>query len=189
MKDKFVSPRPGFTEKNAKRFVQVFNSLIECNDHQKDYYVDPAKINLSISTAYQRISEALLWLTIYPMENAKYKPEDYATLRGQVKFRPELRNNLMQICCHFKENFGRLASENITAVDKETALSLLNKTHWRQRVVDYLTNGEVNKPLVIDGIKELGYLLTPADIEWLDKTLDGIDVERTIKPNLIWICK
>lgn len=182
--DGLIIPRPSFTWENAKRFIEMFDSLID--NPGQDVWFDPAVLDIKASTFKHRMSEALLWLINFPAKNTTKLPKDYAQLRAVTRFKFAVKDGVLGVQVHFTYNLRK----RIQPTDAQAYIEGEDSTRqkaWRDRVLEFLSDN-TQEILILDG-KSLGCILNSEDQEWLRKTFESADIVFEVGDRLIRAAK
>jgi len=184
--------RAGFTETNALRFIEVFDELIT---NPANCWLDPDALGLSFSTFRNRISEALLFLTKYKIDGAKYNPDDYQRLRGNIYFRVS-KNKMgkLGILVEFKSikrrlSYTELKEGRTLAPDSVAEANSMDfSARWKEKIYAWLED-ENSREIQLIGINQIGTILDDEGIKWLEETFIKADIEFKVNKDLILAVK
>lgn len=182
--DGIIVPRPSFTQTNADRFLEIFDSLLETEG--QDMFIDPIILDIKASTLKHRMSEALLWLTMFKHPKSKREPKDYAYLRGIIRFKFAVHNGAMGVQVHFTFNLRK----SIKASDAQAycpGANDIRRRTWKEKVLEFLEDG--NEEVFIMDAKALGCILSEEDQNWLKKTFESADIAHEVGDRLIRAAK
>jgi hypothetical protein len=167
--------RPSYNINNSLRYLMFFKLAIEKPGMDLFIPAECSKWNVGVRTLQNRISEGLLWLTANDLEPeiCIHRKEDFQRLRGSVKFRVCSVDGKDGVMLVFKYAGVNIAEE----VDiKEIGISediKSGEVAWKRKLLGWIEEG-ASEPFILEGAKNLGRILTPSDIEWVQRTLNGV---------------
>ncbi len=179
---KGLVPRKTLTKVNALRFKEIFDRALD--NPGEDIFVGLDLIGLSLSTAHNRIGEALLFLNLFEIEKSKYKMQDYQWLRGMIKFKLMTSGDKPGIGIIFKKSQAPIKYASAESIsNNEVGDETKQNRYWKEVVINWLESDQ--ELLNLNGIEQIGCRLMPEDIQWLRETFIKGDIEHEITPSSI----
>lgn len=184
--------RSSYTLSNYTRFSPYFNEVIK---EKKSLFIAASRFGISLSTLQQQCSDALRFICLeYDnlkssglMDDSPYTRADYMELRAVAKIcltvTPEA-GVVIRYAHKFTRKGDKYVEENKKIVSPEESLSNFNvavdkvvvEKTWRDKIVDFLENGESGIVLDISGLKDI----TEIEKAWIHKTLNSINCDYVL---------
>jgi len=175
-------PKTALNLNNAIKYLPFFTRALDTFGSQ-EMFVSAKSAGYKVETLQNRLAEALRFLTIQPMKDCKYTPEDFIRLKKRVKFYKVQYGDDVGVMMRYTK-VGISIEDHIVSLD----IGLNADPIWKIKVNEFI-NDDNMQHLLLEGTQQLGYMLTADDIEWVKRTFVQLDIEHTVEPHKIQALK
>lgn len=173
-------PKSKLNKNNALKYMPFFIRALDTFGG-KELFISADAMGYQVSTLQNRLAEALKFFTIVELSESqcKYKPADFVKLRRSIKLYNVSFNGQNGVVMRYVRT-GISIEDSITDIGMDRSSDPL----WKVQVDKFINNNSI-KHIHIEGTSQMGTLLSPQDIEWLQRTFTQLDIEYDVNASMI----